>query len=1251
MKKIAIYISTLLIALFIGMQAFAYSTNYTVEPANIHQGYSVQKIWLSSYADPTVTISDINYITNVALPKDATSGDPAKFTVRLGMDRKRAFAVISVPVYASGGNGSINQVSSYTLNIAEAPVNPTTAGNTAAKTTDVATSVLAAGTWYKIAITKTGLYKLDASFFTSMGISLSDINPANIRICGNGGNMLSEDNSVPRPSDLAENAIWVNDGGDNAFNTGDYVVFYGVGTTAWYKDSLNHKFYHQNNLYADTAYYFVSINSGTGLRVQAQPSVPAHTVTSSGFDYYDVHELDAFSPTNGYGKTWYGEKFLPQYGTNSFSFNFDLGDVVTNLNCKVAFACNQGGSGGIMSATLNGSTLGSIYIDEVTVGGNLVAHRSPIWTGACNSRTADITVNYAAPPSSPSSMGFLDYIELSARRSLNITGDQLLFRDWQVVGSAVAQYSLQSANSFTKVWDITNPQQPVVMNGSLSGSTYSFDQEASRLHEFAAMNSNNLYTPKFIATVTNQNLHGTGVTDFVIVTHPSYIDAATKVANYHTSHDHLRTVVVTTDQVYNEFSSGGQDISAIRDYVRMLYKRAGNDTTKMPRYLLLYGGASYDYKNRLPVNSNFIPTLEAANDSEDINSFLSDDFFGFLDDSENAENLSMINTLDIGVGRISSRNITDAMTVADKIVNYKSPATLGPWRLATTFVGDNNDDAGQHMQDAETMAAAVAESGQDLYNEQKIYLNVIPIISTPGGDRCPNANTAINDQIYKGMFMMNYNGHGSPTVLAHERILKQDDFNAWTNANMLPFMITATCDFGQFDHPDFVSAAELVLNKSGGGVIAMITTTQAVFASDNKSMNREYLTAQFTKNSNGSTNTFGDAVRIGKNMSYMYPQGSGLLVNFRKWTLLGDPALTPDFPEYNVKIDSVVDGATLELADTIKALGKYTIKGSVRDLSNNTMTGFNGTVYVSFFDKARTVATNAVPSKFSIQDNIIYKGKVTVTNGLYSITFITPKDINYYMGKGKISTYAENGSTDAAGIDTSISIGSYSDHPVLNDNPPIVKPYINDSSFINGGITGSNTSLFVDLTSETGINVSGYSVGHDLMAVLDGNVELPYILNDYYETAPNTFQKGYVKFPMTGIAEGLHTLKVRAWDVNNNLGEGSVDFVVINGKVVEIQNLSNYPNPFANLTHFVFEHNHPDEPLDIQINIYNASGALARNIKESFTPTGSRTSEITWDGTDNNGSPLPSGVYVYRLNLSTEKGYHSTAYQKLVIIR
>lgn len=1234
------------------LPAHAYTVTFQVAKDNIHGGYVSEKVWLKNYATPTVIIKDISYQTNVPLPANTQTGNPSDIKIQLGMERKRPFAVISVPAYQAGNTATTaNQVSSFDLDIteAEAPLN-----NLAAKTTTTTnTSVLATGTWYKIAITKTGFHKLDAAFFSAMGISLSDINPANIRIVGNGGNMLSEDNAQPRIDDLAENDIWVNDGGDNVFNSGDYVVFYGVGPTGWKKDSLNQKFTHFNNLYSDTAYYFVSINSGSGSRIQTQSTIPVANTTANGFNYYDVNDVDLVNPT-GYGKTWLGEKFSPDINITTKSFNFDLGDNIANLSCKVAFACTQTGYNSFFTTNLNGTDLGTRIFNNSTVDDQILTSLAPEWNVPCNSNTANFTISFYASSSAPSAKGYLNYIEINGRRSLTVTTNQLNFRDWQTTGAGkIASYTLANANGFTKVWDVTNPQKPILMQGNLSGSTFTFTQYANSLHEFAAMNSDVLFTPSYVGTVPNQNLHGIGPVDMIIVADPSFVSAATTLANYHLSHDNLHTAVVTTSQIYNEFSSGAQDISAIRDFARFLYKNAGADTTKMPKYLLLFGSASYDYKHRVANNCNLVPTFEAANDSDDINSFLSDDFFGFLDDSENIENINVINALDIGIGRISARNANVAMDVVNKIIHYKSTATLGPWRLATMFVADNWDAAGFHLGDAETVASTLTQATSNLYNYQKVYLDVIPIITTPAGNRCPNANTAINDQIYKGTFMMNYNGHGRHDLLAHERILTQDDYNLWSNVNMLPFMVTATCDFGQFDHPEFISAAEQMLFDTKGGVIAMVTTTQSVYSSYNISMNAEYVAAQYTKNANGKWNTFGDAVRIGKNMTYSHSHSMSELSNFRKWALLGDPALTPDFPENKVVLDSILDGATLEVADTVKALGKYTIKGSIRDNNNSILTGFNGTLTMSFYDKARTVSFGSGSSyqKFSIQDNLVYKGKVSVTNGLFTITFITPKDINYYFGKGKISTYAENGITDAAGMDTSLVLGGFSDNPVVNTDAPIVRPYINDSAFINGGITGSNTSLYVVLNSATGINVSGYSVGHDLTGVLDGNIELPYILNDYYETAPNTYQLGFVTYPLIGLAEGLHSIKVKAWDVNNNVGEGTIDFMVIQGQIVAIQNLGNYPNPFSNSTHFVFEHNHPDEQMDVQIEIYNAAGALARNIRETITPSGSRSSDITWDGTDNNGSQLPSGLYVYRLNISTEKGYKSAAYQKLVIIR
>ncbi len=1250
MKKI-IFVFVLFANLLVILSLSAQTTQYQASEQEIHRGHITKKIWLHEYAMPKVTISAINYVTNVGLPKDAKISDPTKFNVVIGMERKRPFAVVHIPAFVAGTEpGAVNRVDGFELTIDEQ--HDERNGSYAAKTTDVTSSVLAQGTWYRIGVTNTGFYKIDYNFISGMGVNPATVNPANIRIVGNGGHMLSEDNRVARPSDLLENAVMVSGGANNVFNNGDYVVFYGVGTQQWRKDSVHQRFNHQNNYYTDTAYYFISFDQGAGLSLPQQGTAPAGNVNVTDFNYYVAHELDLVDPA-GIGKLWYGEEFAVQLSNASQTFSFDMGSTVTSVYCSVYFAGTCDASGSSFKATVNGTGIGIGYLAITPASSdNVMSLSSVSGTVSCNSPIINVGVTYS--PADASGLGWLYFIELNTRKALTMGGDQMNFRDWQSVGAGrVATYQLGGANSNTKVWDVTNPQVPVVMNGTLSGSTYTFSQDAGMLHEFAAMNSNNLFTPKYIGTVANQNLHATGQVDLIIVTYPPFLTQAQQLADYHKNHDNMRVVVATTDQVYNEFSSGAQDVSAIRDFARMFYKRAGTDSTQMPRYLTLFGGASYDYKNRIADNSNFVPVYESAESLNDISGFSTDDFFGFLDDNENINNTGIANALDIGVGRLPARSQADATTIVNKIISYTDAATLGPWRISALFVGDKADGAGDHMDNADTMAYAVTAASYNLYNEDKVYVDAIPLVSTPAGGRCPDANADIDNDVYKGVFLINYNGHGNTTVWSNYRTLTQDDYNSWTNANMLPFMVTATCDFGQFDHPQYVSAAEQMVLKSGGGVISILTTTAAVYADYNVYVNQQYLSSQFTRNANGRWNTFGDAERIGKNLTYysIDSTNSDELVNFRKFALLGDPALTPDFPQYGISLDSVNDGATLHRTDTIKALGAYVISGRVNNYDGNVLADFNGILSVTIFDKPTVITTiSGTNEKYKLQNSIVYKGRVSVTNGRFRFTFITPKDINYNFGTGKVSTYAQTQITDAGGADTSIVVGGFSDHPVLSTAPPIVKPYIGDSLFLNGGITGNNTSLFVSLFDSTGINVSGNTVGHDLTAVLDGNVETPYILNDYYETAPNTYQRGYVSFPINGLADGAHTITVKAWDVNDNVGEGMVNFVVVDGKVMDIQNLMNYPNPFNGSTNFVFEHNHPDEQLDVKIHIYNTAGGFVKKIEQSFIPTGSR-SEITWDGTDNNGARLPSGVYVYRLNISTDKGFQSTAYQKLVIVR
>lgn len=1234
----------LLIALLINCVAYSITEVHDVDSAEFAAGYAVKKVWLTQFRIPAVRIKKLSsYIVQVPV-KNLSFLDSVN--VVIGMDRKRPFALIKVPVVSRDNSSNIIATSSFEINVEEGG-NLINERVVSKKTTDVNRSVLADGTWYKIGVTQSGLHKIDASFLKAAGLDPSSVNPANARVYGSGGEMLPEANYLPRPVDLQENAVLVTDDGDGKFGANDHVVFYGQGSVDWSHDTATGLFVHRKNLYADTGYYFITFDKGASLGMETADATMPGSLEVEQFDFHELHEKDLENPGR-LGKVWYGEQFGQLGGSLSQTFNFDIGAVASSVHCKVNFGVSGSGGSSVI-VTMNGTEIGRNSFNGTMEN---VAMLQAVMQKNIGLSTTAAAVNITLTAAS-NVIGYLDYIAINARRSLVINTDQMGFRDGQSVGAGnIAHYSVRGTSDQTIIFDITNANKPVILKGSFNSGSYGFSRDASILHEFVALNNSNIPTPTFIGNVSNQNLHGLGQVDNIIVSHKNFLTQAKQLADHHIVRDGMKVIVVTPEEIYNEFSSGGQDISAIRDFVRMFYIRAGSDSTQMPQYLTILGGASYDYKNRVPANSNFVPVFESQESSYVLSSFSTDDFYGFLDDSENIESYATLNVLDIGIGRIPARTVEGAQAMVDKIIYYRSPETLGPWRLSSTFVADNNDGAGDFLQDSEITGQQLSTTTEDIFNKRKIYLDAIPIISTPAGERAPNATNSINEQVFKGTIFINYVGHGNPQVWATERILTQDEFGKWKNKKMLPFMITATCDFGQFDQPQYVSAGEQLALQKGGGVISILTTTAAVYANYNLPLNLNVIKTVFGKKENGNWYTFGEATRIGKNAAYSVSNSASELVNYRKFSLFGDPALVPNFPEHVIKIDSVIDVAKQSITGQVKALGEYRLSGRVQDENGTLKSDFNGVLFVSFYDKPRKVVTITSANKtFLRQDNLIYKGKVNVVNGRFSYSFIVPKDINYSYGVGKISQYAHNGLTDASGADTSIVIGGFSDNPVLNEEAPIVRPYINDSLFQNGGITGANTSLYVLLSSNTGINVSGNSIGHDLMAILDGNTNAPYLLNDYYETELNTYKRGIVSFPLTGLKDGRHNIQVKAWDVNNNMGEGSVDFIVLDGKIVGIEQLASCPNPFSNVTHFVFEHNHPYEVLDVNVQIYNSNGALVKVIEKEITSISSRTHDIAWEGDDLTGASLPSGTYYCRFTVTADKTYRSSAYHKVIIIR
>jgi len=1113
-----------------------------------------------------------------------------------------------------------------------------------------ASSVLASGTWYKLAVKEAGVYKIDLTLLAGLGINTSNLSSGSIRLFGNSGGMLPEANDIPRPDDLQEDAITVVDGGDGVLNGTDYVLFYSNGPDAWLKDSLNRRFSHKKNLYSDSAFYYLSI-SPNGKRISTVQNNLPPNITVTSFNDHFFHELDTVNFLAS-GKEWFGEEFSNTPGhslTRNFSVN--LPNLQASSPVTIVTDClgRSVSVGSRFDVSVNNQLAQQIIIPPVSTGQYDPVAQETQSIGNTNTTQPNLSVGYNYVPGSFNSQGWLNWFEIFSRRDLSMNGlDQVLFRDWNSVGNNIGQFIITGANSTTRVWDVTDPITPVEMQTTLQGSSCEFISSCSALREYVAFNSSNLLRPIPLGRIAGQDLHSLPAADLIIVTSTALLTQAQRLGELHSKKNNLRYVVATTDQVYNEFSSGIADPSAIRDFVKMFYDRSANNTPNRPKYLLLLGDASFDYKNRIHNNTNVVPAYENNNSLSPLDSYTSDDFFGFLDDNEDINSSILINQLDIGIGRVPAKNIDEAKNYVDKLENYYSRESFGPWRNNQLFIADD-EDFNLHLQDAEVLTAT-SQTVAPVFNITKVYLDAFKQESGAGGSRYPQANQIVNNQVYNGTLIWNYSGHGGSNRLAEENIIDQDIVNNWNNPTKLPLFITATCDFAPYDNPSINSLEENILLRPRTGGIALLTTTRVVFSFSNRIINNNYLKFALEQDSSGFHKSLGESLRVAKNYTY---QTSGDIVNNRKFTLLGDPALTLAYPIQKVQATRINNIPTSQV-DTIRPAEKVIMEGEVTDVHGNVLTDFDGTVYPTVFDKMQTINTlgNDPTSQvvgFQMQNKILYKGKASVIDGKFSFTFKVPKDINFQYGNGKLSLYADNGNKDAQGFFTNFIIGGTSNDIANDHDGPVIKAYLNDEKFVNGSVTNENPILILKLSDSSGINTAGTGIGHDLIATLDNDNRQYFVLNDFYEADLDNYQQGAVHFQLPPLSAGSHSLKIKAWDVLNNSSEYVLEFTVAKDEELVLTHVLNYPNPFTTRTQFWFEHNRPGQNLQVKVQIFTVSGKVVKTIKQTINDAGNRSSEVEWDGRDEHGDKLGRGVYLYRLTVITPEGKKRERIEKLVV--
>ena len=1061
------------------------------------------------------------------------------------------------------------------------------------------------------------------------------IDPETIQIFGNDGGMLPESNATARIDDLRELSIQVVASDSTKLNDNDYIIFYAKGPDTWQYNKTDQLFHHQKNYYSNSSYCFLTYGQALGKRVVAEPSVTdVKNFTISRFNDYTFYEPAEINLIKS-GRAWYSKNVFELTTTYNYPFNFANLDttVSVSISATVAAHCTSSPTSFVLYA--NGQQLASASIPAVGADWtDTFAYEDVMKQNySSSSSSIDLNLNYISPNNDGT--GYLRALELNVMRKLVLSTGEMSFRSVYGSGAGlVSEFDLSAGSQPVTVWDVSDPANVKSIETTQNNNLVVFRLHTDTLREFTAFDGSSFYSVQSFTKIDNQDLHNiTEYPDLVIVANPDFINQANALASIHQQHDQMNVLVTTPDKIYNEFSSGAQDITGIRDFVKMIYDRSGNTA---PKYLLMFGDASYDYKDRLQPNSNLVPTYESDESLSPVDTFVTDDYFGLMDNNEGQGSTGM---LDIGVGRFPVQTVEQANIAVEKILHYcsNSDTVKNDWRNVICFVGDEYSD-GNFAAGADTVNIY-----DSTYNEDKIYLGAYDGISTPGGLRYPEVNAAINQRMAKGALVMTYIGHGGTLGWSNARILEIPDIESWTNFNNMPVFLTATCEFSYFDDPSFTSAGELVfLNPKGGG-IALLTTTRPTYADGNQRLVTGFYMNAFKK-TNGNYPTLGDLIMDSKIFS---EGGSYNDPNTLKFVLLGDPAMQMAYPKLHIITTSVqtTDNNSSE-SDTLKALSMITISGEIHDDDGNKVTGFNGIVIPTVYDKPSVITTNSLegdsPLTFLLRKNVIYKGKLAVTAGQFSFSFIVPKDIAYNFGGGKISYYAKDESTDASGFDMNVIIGGFNNEAGQDNEGPAIRLFMNDTLFVSGGITDQNPKLLAYLSDSSGINTVGNGIGHDLTATLDNDSQSPTILDDYYVADLNTFQRGVITYPFLGLSDGMHTVSVKVWDVYNNSSEASIDFLVVSSAELAVQHLLNYPNPFFNKTTFSFEYNQPDTELEIQIDIYSLSGQKIKTLHVPVYSDGYRVNTIEWDGSGDNGVRIGSGTYVYNLKVILPDGSSAT---------
>lgn len=1164
----------------------------------------------------TINISPIIYDFNT---KTITLIDKISFTITFSSQKKLSFI-------------KDDKLSDLVLNYNQALL-WNNAPQRLAKTMQA--SPLASGKWVKIEITDEGIYKIDRATLINFGFDVNNLDPRKIKIYNNGGYTLPEDPDAVRPNNLVENAIYVFGEDDGKFDNNDYILFYGRGINFWEYSYSNKKIIRNRSYYAKSNFYFITVDGINGKRMQitgvANSNGSYNQTTTKAYEFLEEDKVNLLKS----GRMSFGDEFNSASPSKTYLFSLLNKVENTPINYKIQlvnFSLNSVNfkltetNTLIYNNNLRGATGwyadGELHYISATYNSDLVENRSRL------------NLNFGI--TSASQKAYLDFIEIEYNKYLKCANDEIIFFSKDT--SASINYRVSNfTNSDILVFDITDFSNVKKVNAYVSAGELIFNnnETAGKASKYYALCSSKLKNISKYQSVENGDILGdlTGG-EFLLISTKKFSSVAEKYLNYrkYSAPHPVTGKVVYVEDIFTQLNSGLLDPSAIRDYIKYAYQ----NWQIPPFYVLLLGDGDYDYLNLENYNSNYVPTYQTESSLNEVFSYPTDDYFGRI--IGGASDLKV----DVAIGRLPIRSVAQGDLILNKIIKYETENQKSLWKNLITLVADDGltstgNDGSIHTSQSERLAKDYIPSYFDL---NKIYLSAYPTIITGLGRRKPAVTEAIVNAVNNGTLILNYIGHGNPDVWAHEYVFERTSTIPLFKNNEQFFLTAATCDFGKFDDPVTASATEEMLFMENAGMIGGFSAVRPVVSGENAALNNLFYSFLFNTYK-GLNNTIGRAYWQTKQTRYQ--------ANDEKFHLFCDPVLRLANAPNAVQIDSINGQASNFIAE-LKALGKGKIVGSIKDTLGNVQNNFNGEGILTVFDSEKNLYLSDIQYNMTLQGGVIFRGRISVKNGLFSTDFIVPKDISYEDKNGKIVVYLFNENSDAVGFSKNIKINGTDTTAMDDKKGPEIEIFADEIGYDNAKLIKPDFLLLVKLYDETGLNTTGTGIGHKLEGVINNDVNNKLDFSHYFVGDLDSGGKsGLIKYRFTNLNEGDFNIKIKAWDVFNNFNEQDAYFTVVSGNDLIITDLVNYPNPFVENTTFTFQHN-LTEPINVKIKIYTIAGRLIKELDEKMI--NERFVKINWNGRDEDNNQLANGTYLYKAIIETIDGrFKKSILGKLAVIK